>query len=326
MLLRSIACAVLFGLMSPAYAEDAVKPNAVTHKTVALTYIVEHPAIDAARKGIIEALADAGYVDGKTLTLMTASAQGNMTTQMQIAKDFAGHAPDLIIAISTPSAQACQTAAGTIPIIFAAVTDPVGAKLVASLDRPGGTVTGTSDQQPFGPTLDLIRKLTPAAKTIGVIYNPGEANSVSQVEKLKIAAAAQNYTIVEGPASQSAMVGDAAASLVGRADVILIPTDSTVTSAVESVVNVGKKAKIPVYASDTGSVERGAMAALGFNYHALGLLAGKMAVKVLGGASPANIPVGVLATQDLYINPTSAEAMGVSLAGPVVAEAAHVVR
>ncbi|ASW09458.1 ABC transporter permease (plasmid) [Rhizobium sp. 11515TR] len=296
------------------------------NKTVALTYIVEHPAIDAARKGIVDALADAGFVDGKTVTLDIASAQGSMLTQTQIAKTFAGKSPDVIVAISTPSAQACQAAAkGAIPIVFSAVTDPVAAKLVKSFAQPDGTLTGTSDKQPLNLTFELIHKLTPTATKIGVLYNAGEANSVAQVAEMKTEAAKIGMSIVEASAAQSAAVPDAARSLVGKADVILLPTDSTVVSAVESVVKVGVDAKIPVYASDTNSVERGAMAALGFNYYKLGRLTGEIAAKVLNGAKPGDIPVGTLDSEDLYLNLASAKKMGVTLSEAMTQSAAKVI-
>lgn len=296
------------------------------NKTVALTYIVEHPAIDAARKGIVDALADAGFVDGKTVTLDIASAQGSMPTQTQIAKTFAGKSPDVIVAISTPSAQACQAAAkGAIPIVFSAVTDPVAAKLVKSFAQPDGTLTGTSDKQPLNLTFELIHKLTPTATKIGILYNAGEANSVAQVAEMKTEAAKIGMSIVEATAAQSAAVPDAARSLVGKADVILLPTDSTVVSAVESVVKVGIDAKIPVYASDTNSVERGAMAALGFNYYKLGRLTGEIAAKVLNGTKPGDIPVGTLESEDLYLNLASAKKMGVTFSEAMTQSAAKVI-
>jgi putative tryptophan/tyrosine transport system substrate-binding protein len=298
--------------------------TAAEMKTVALTYIVDQPAINAARDGIVAALGAAGYVDGKTMELIVQGAQGSMPTQIQIAKEFAGDSPDLMIAISTPSAQALQSAAGTTPVVFAAVTDPVGAKLVASLDRPGANITGVTDMQSLKPTLDLIKSVVPSARRLGVIYNAGEANSVSQVKALKEIAASSGMQVVESTASQSAMVGDAARSLIGRVDVILLPTDSTVVSAVESVVAVGEQSKTPVFASDTASVTRGAVAALGFNYYDIGKLSGDMAAKILAGASPSSIPVGALKTQDLYLNAKSGAAMGITIPPAVMAAAVKV--
>ncbi len=295
-------------------------------KSVALTYIVEHPAIDAAHKGIVDGLAAAGWVEGKTLTLDVASAQGSMPTQTQIAKTFVGRSPDLIVAISTPSAQACQAAAkGRIPIVFSAVTDPVAAGLVGSFAAPGGNLTGTSDRQPLNLTFELLRELTPKATRIGVVYNAGEANSAAQVTAMKAEAAKLGMTLVEATAAQSAAVPDAARSLVGRVDAILLPTDSTVVSAVESVVKVGVDATIPVYASDTTSVERGAMAALGFDYYELGRLTGAMAARVLDGTPPAQIPVGTLSEEALYLNLASAAEMGVTPSEATLRRAAKVI-
>ncbi|WP_159587276.1 ABC transporter substrate-binding protein [Chelativorans xinjiangense] len=315
---------IIAALFALAAAASSSLAQDTEPKKVALTYIIDHPAIDAARQGIVDALSEAGYA-GERLELIVQSAQGSVPTQQQIAREFAGLAPDLMVAISTPSAQALQSVAGDVPVVFSAVTDPVGAKLVASLETPGGMITGASDMQPFGPTLDLIRSLLPDAKTLGVIYNSGEANSVSQVEALTAEVTAAGFEVVESTASQSAMVPDAARSLAGRVDAILIPTDSTVVSAIEGVVSVGERAKLPVFASDTDSVKRGAVAALGFNYYELGKLSGAMAARILGGESPASIPVGVLETQDLYLNPKAAEAMGVTIPAETLASAAVVV-
>lgn len=305
-------------------ASAAVAQSAEPAK-IAITYIVDHPAINAAQQGIVDALAEGGYTEGETLSLTVQSAQGSMPTQMQIAQDFAGRGADLLVGISTPSAQALQSAAGDNPVLFSAVTDPVAAKLVASLDAPGANITGTTDKQPFEPTLELIRALVPEASTLGVIYNGGEANSVAQVEALKAVAGDFGFEIVEATAAQTAMVPDAALSLAGRADAILIPTDSTIVSAVESVVNVGQRAQIPVVASDTDSVERGAIAALGFDYYKLGVITGEMALRILGGEAPGTIPVGTLETQDLYLNTASASAMGVTIPDTLLSRATKVI-
>jgi putative tryptophan/tyrosine transport system substrate-binding protein len=317
-LLKATAIGILGALVSTvAVAQDMPR--------VGLTYIVEHPAIDAVRKGIVDGLADAGYQDGKTVEIITRSAQGNMATQAQIATDFSGLDLNLAIAISTPSAQAVKHSMNGKPLVFAAVTDPVGAGLIDSMAKPGGSVTGTSDQQPYPPILNLIKSLVPKITKVGVIFNPGEANSVSQVDALKAASKPLGIEIVESPAAQSTLVADAARSLVGKVDAVLLPTDSTVISVVESVVTVGRKAHLPVFASDTGSVERGALAALGFNYYDMGKLTAKMAVSILKGANPGSIPALVPEDQDLYINKGSATAMGVDIPAGVLAGAKKVV-
>jgi putative tryptophan/tyrosine transport system substrate-binding protein len=282
-------------------------------KTVAVTAIVEHPALDAARDGIKEELAAAGYEQGRNLDFRFESAQGNPATAAQIARKFVGEAPDVIVPISTPSAQAVVGATSDIPVVFTAVTDPVGAKLVTSLERPGGNVTGMSDLSPIGLHLDLIKEIAPDTSRLGVIYNPGEANSVTLLDLIRQEAPARGLEVVEAAAPRSADVLPAAQSLVGDVDAIYVPTDNTVVTALEAIVRVGTDNQLPVFAGDTDSVPRGAIAAIGFNYHDLGRQTGKIVVHVLEGTSPGDIPVEGVQITELYVNPGAARAMGVSI-------------
>jgi putative ABC transport system substrate-binding protein len=293
-------------------------------KTVAVTAIVEHPALDAARDGIKDELAAAGYEVGHNLDFVYESAQGNPATAAQIARKFVGDRPDVIVPISTPSAQAVVGATKDIPVVFTAVTDPLGAKLVSDLEHPGGNVTGMSDLSPIGLHLDLLREIMPDAKRLGVIYNPGEANSVTLLELLQKEAPARGFEIAKAAAPRSADVLAAAQSLVGKVDAIYVPTDNTVVTALEAIVRVGTDNQLPVFAGDTDSVPRGAIAALGFNYYDLGRQTGKMVVRVLEGEAPGSIPVEGVKTTELFVNPGAAEAMGIALP-PAVLERAKVV-
>jgi putative ABC transport system substrate-binding protein len=294
-------------------------------KTVAVTAIVEHPALDAARKGIKDELAAAGYEEGHNLDFVFESAQGNPATAAQIARKFVGDAPDVIVPISTPSAQAVVGATKDIPVVFTAVTDPVGAKLVSSLERPGGNVTGLSDLSPIGLHLDLIREIAPDTARLGVIYNPGEANSITLLELIRKEAPARGLEIVEAAAPRSADVLPAAESLVGKVDAIYVPTDNTVVTALEAVVKVGTDNRLPVFAGDTDSVARGAIAALGFNYYDLGRQTGKIVARVLEGANPGDIPVEGVQITELYLNPGAAESMGVTIPPEMLERAKFVV-
>ena len=317
--LATAAIAALAGLTVPALAQDS------DEKTVAITYIVEHPALDAVREGIIASLADKGYTEGDNLKVVARSAQGNMTTQTQIASEFAGLGPDVAVGISTPSAQALKNSMGDTPVVFAAVTDPVAAGLIENPEKPEANITGTSDKQPPKPALELIQKLVPGVKTIGVIYNPGEANSVVQVDDIKAGAKELGLTVVESPAAQSSMVPDAARNLVGKADAILLPTDNSVISVLEAIVTVGERAKLPVFTTDTDSVERGAVAALGFNYSEMGKVTGDMVAQILEGTPVSDIPVVVPGNQDLFLNLKAAKAMGVEVPADIVASAKKVI-
>ncbi|WP_188261259.1 ABC transporter substrate-binding protein [Azospirillum tabaci] len=294
-------------------------------KTVAITAIVEHPALDATRDGVIEALKAAGYTPGDTLKVEYQSAQGNPATAAQIARQFAGARPDVIVPISTPSAQAVVASTRDIPVVFTAVTDPVGAQLVRSLDKPGANVTGVSDMAPVTEHVALIREIVPSVKRLGVLYNPGEPNSVSLVKALKDEAQKAGLTVVEATATKSADAQPAARSLVGKADAVYVPLDNTVVSALESVVAVGQQAKLPVFSADTDSVARGTVASIGFDYRQVGRQTGEAVVRILKGEKPGDVPVTFAKGTDLFVNPKSAAAMGVTIPEAVTQRATKVV-
>lgn len=290
-------------------------------KFVAITQIVEHPALDACRKGVKDVLAEAGFVEGKTLKWEYESAQGNMATAVQIARKFVGDNPDAIVTIATPSSQAAVAATKTIPVVFSAVTDPVSAKLVSNWEKPGGNVTGTSDMAPVGRHLEMIKRVVPGLKRLGFLYNPGEVNSVSSLKAVRDAAKPMGIEVLEGAAPKSSEVLAAARSLVGKVDAFYVPTDNTVVSAYEAVVKVGIDSKVPVFASDTDSVERGAIAALGFNYYEVGRQTGEIVVRILKGEKPGDIPVSGVRKMDLWLNLASAAKMGVKIPDTMVAVA-----
>jgi putative ABC transport system substrate-binding protein len=216
-------------------------------------------------------------------------------------------------------------ATSEIPVVFTAVTDPLGAKLVDSLEQPGGNVTGMSDLSPIGLHMELIREILPDAQRLGVIYNPGEANSVTLVELLRLEGPGRGFAVIEAAAPRSADVLAAAQSLVGDVDAIYVPTDNTVVTALEAIVKVGEENALPVFAGDTDSVPRGAIAALGFNYYDLGRQTGKIVARVLNGEAPGAIGVLGVETTQLYDTPGAAAKMGIELPEDGVARATVVI-
>lgn len=305
---------------------DSNKTEAVTMKHVAVTQIVEHPALDATRKGIKEELEAQGFSEGKNLKWSYESAQGTPATAAQIAKKFAGEKPDVVVGIATPSAQALASAMHDTPIVFSAVTDPVGAKLIKSMKGHTGNITGVSDLSPIESHMRLVKEIVPNAGKLGVIFNPGEANSVTLVNLVKQFAPSQGMQVIEAGTPKSSDVLAAARSLVGKADAIYVPTDNTVISAFEAVVKVSQESKLPVIAADTDTVKRGAIAALGFNYYDLGRQTGKMVASILNGKSAGDIDAEGVNKTELHINPTAAELMGVSLPKALVDRAKEVVK
>ncbi len=313
-------------LFAAAVAGLVATPALAADITVGVTSIVEHPALDAARDGIKETLEAAGYKDGENgFHFLFETAQGKPDIAAQIARKYVGDNVNVIVPISTPSAQGAVAATKDIPIVFTAVTDPVAAQIVPSLMHPGGNVTGISDMSPIADHIALIKEITPNAKKVGVIYNPGEANSVVLVERLKELAGPAGLEIVESPATKSAEVQQATLALVGKVDAIYIPTDNTVVSALEAAISVAQENKIPVYAGDTDSVPRGAIAAIGFNYHDVGVETGKIVVRVLKGEKPGDIDVSFATGTNLVVNKGAAAKYGVTIPNAVLQRASQVI-
>ena len=302
-------------------ATDSDKPA----KTLAITQIVEHPSLDEMRRGIIDELADKGYVEGQNLTINFQSAQGNTATAGQIAKQFAGDNPDAIVAISTPSAQSIVASTKTVPVIYTAISDPVAAKLIDENNVPiQSNVTGLSSELPIAPQLDNIQKIVPTAKTIGYVYSPGEVNSVVVLNQLKAAAPARGLKILDVTANRPTDVAMATRSLSGRADVIYTSLDNNVVSAFEAMAGAANELDMPVIASDEFSVRRGATAALGVNDYDFGRTTGKMVYRVLNGEAVNTIKPEVMNTLTLYASPKHAAEQGISLTEDLLKNAINV--
>ena len=300
---------------------DTDKPT----KTLAITQIVEHPSLDEMRRGIIDELADNGYVEGQNLTINFQSAQGNTATAGQIAKQFVGDNPDAIVAISTPSAQSIVASTKTVPVIYTAISDPVAAKLINENNVPiQSNVTGLSSELPIEPQLDNILKIVPNAKTIGYVYSPGEINSVVVLNQLKKLAPARGLKILDVTANRPTDVAMATRSLAGRVDVIYTSLDNNVVSGFEAMASAANELDIPVIASDEFSVRRGATAALGVNDYDFGRTTGKMVYRVLNGEAVNTIKPEVMNTLTLYASPKHAAEQGVSLTDDLLKNAINV--
>ncbi|MCA0253252.1 MAG: ABC transporter substrate-binding protein [Actinobacteria bacterium] len=292
---------------SPSASPDASQPAETF--SIGITQIVTHEALDAAREGFKAALADAGL----QVTYDEQNAQGDPSVAASIAGTFADGDYDLILAIATPTAQAVAQKITDVPVLFTAVTDPVGAELVASLEAPGANVTGTSDANPVKEQLELVKQIVPDAKTVGVVFNSGEANSVTQVNWLKEIAPTLGLEIKEAAAPTSADVQQATEAL-GDVDAIYVPTDNTVVSSLDGLIGVAEAKQIPVFGAEAGTVVGGAIATYGISYAELGRQTGEQAVRILTeGADPATMPVETQTNLEVYLNLGAAQRMGVTL-------------
>ena len=297
-----LGCALL-GMASIALAEVPL---------ISVSQFIEHPALNAVLQGVKDDLKE----NGVEVKYKEYNAQGNMGTTGQIAVQIASDSPDIILAIATPSAQACARIydkapqLAETPMLFTAITDPIAAGLVDSYEKPEANITGVSNQMPMDKHLDMLKRFLPGLQRLGVLYNTGEVNSVSNVKRIKIAAKERGIKILDGPVTSSADVFQATQSLVGKVDAIYIPTDSTVISALEAVVKISERTQLPLFVADTDSVERGAIAALGFDYYLHGRQTGVMLRKLLAGASPSDLPVEFQKDLSFHLNPKAAERMG----------------
>lgn len=310
-------CLLLFAMLLVICAASAAHAGKVV---IAVSQFVEHPALDAVLKGFQDELKDGGVdVDYKIY-----SAHGNMSVAYQIASQIVGDKPDMIVAIATPTAQACvkqyekaPQLKGT-PMLFTAITDPLAAGLVSNYEKPGGDVTGVSNQMPMGKHIDMVRRFLPNLKKLGVIYNGGEVNSVSNLGRLRPAGAERGVEIVEATVTNSADVQQAAVSLVGKVDAIYVPTDNTVVSAMEVVVKVCQRSQTPLFVADVDSVSRGAIAALGFDYYLHGRQTGAMAIRILNGAKAGDTPVEFQEKLAFHVFPSAGVKMGLPVTDELV--------
>ncbi|PKN40100.1 MAG: ABC transporter permease [Deltaproteobacteria bacterium HGW-Deltaproteobacteria-18] len=291
---------------------------------ISVSQFVEHPSLDAVLKGFKDSL----KAQGLDAVYSVHNAQANMATANQIAAQIAGEKPDLVLAIATPSAQACALAtkkspilAGS-PLLFTAITDPVGAGLVDDLEKPGKNITGVSDMLPVGQHMAMLRRFYPDLKKLGVIYNAGEANSKTTVAMVKAEGLKAGFEVVEATVAKTSDVYQAAKALVGKVDAVYLPTDNTVISSLESVIKVCQQEKMPLFSADVDSVKRGTVAALAFDYYQHGYQTGLMAKRIMvDGSFPSVTPVETQQELILHLNLGAARKIGVAVPAEVKKDA-----
>ncbi|MDP2842459.1 MAG: ABC transporter substrate-binding protein, partial [Acetobacterium sp.] len=269
---------------------------------------------DAAREGFVTALADNGYTDGDNITIDLQNAQADQSNLSTISDRFISNKVDMVLAIATPAAQAIAGKTTEIPILGTAITDYEAARLVDSNEAPGGNVSGTTDMNPIKEQMDLLVKLVPTAKTVGVLYTSSEDNSVIQAKIAKEAIEKLGLNYVEVTVTNSNDVQQATQSIVSQCDAIYIPTDNVFASAMPQVQNIASQSKTPVICGESGMVESGGLATLGISYADLGYQTGLMAVKILKGeAEPATMAIESATKFEYAINGAVAEEIGLTI-------------
>ena len=281
---------------------------------IGISQFITHQSLDATREGFVDELAKQGYVEGKNIEIDLQNAQGEQRNLKTISQQLA-ESSDVVLAIATPSAQSLANTTQTTPVIFSAVTDPVSAKLVESREHPGGNVTGTSDQSSdaISTQINLIKKVLPKAKTIGILYTQSEPNSVVQKDEAKRLLEEKGFTVVEKTILDSNNVKAAAESLMAEVDMIFVPTDNIISSTMETVKQVSIKHKVPVFGGSTEMIAVGGLYNYGTNYEELGRQTARMLIRVLKGENPENIAVELPEKLELHTNQEMADALGIDI-------------
>lgn len=281
---------------------------------IGVIQLVEHAALDAAYKGFVDGLKEAGFEDGKNITIDYQNAQGDQSNCQTIANKLINDQNNLILAIATPAAQAVANTTKDIPILVTAVTDPAAAKLVASNEAPGGNVSGTSDLTPVKEQIGLITQLVPNVKKVGLLYCSSEANSKFQIEIAKKELEALGLEGVEATVSNSNEIQQVTQSLVGKVEAIYIPTDNMLAAGMATVAQVTTPSKLPVVVGEEGMVNNGGTATYGINYYNLGKLTAAQAVAILkDGKKPAEMPIEYASEGTLVVNQEALITMGIEL-------------
>lgn len=295
----TIACVAILAVFFGFYI---AKQSPKKKNIIAITQIAPHPSLDRIREGIVDTIKASKHKD---VEIVFQNAQGNVATATQIAQRFASIKPSVIVPITTPSAQTAYAAATSkgIPIVFVAVTDPVEARLSAEDGSNIPYVTGVTDAPPYAEQVQQIQKnLKKKSIALGIIYNPGEANSLSQIKKIEHEIMASGGKVILSAAPSTAAVSQATAYLTGKVDAIYLPNDNTVVSALTSVLKITHELKIPVFSSDPESVESGCTAAVAPDQYEIGKQAGKIVIRLLNGEKISAIPIQKSTKISEYVN------------------------
>ncbi|MHC5373694.1 tryptophan ABC transporter substrate-binding protein [Enterococcus sp. LJL120] len=302
-------------------ADSTTESSAVEMKTVGILQYVSHNALDQIHQGIIEGLAESGYVEGENLTIEFQNGQADQSRLNTMSQQLISEGSDVLVGIATPAAQALANATTEIPIVLGAVTDPVGAGLVADLDEPGGNITGVSDQTPVAAVLQLAQEILPEAATVGILYSSAEDNSQAQVAQAQAAAADLGVETKLFAVNSSNEIAQTVQVMAAQVDYIFIPLDNTIANAMETVVQEADAANTPIFPSVDTMVEQGGIATIGLNQFQIGVETGKMAAQILDGADPAATPVYLFTEGETIINSQQAAKLGITIPADIVSDA-----
>ncbi|OTP11801.1 ABC transporter substrate-binding protein [Enterococcus sp. 10A9_DIV0425] len=307
--------------------KEPSRPSSTNEKektVVGVLQFVSHPALDEIYRGIKDGLKESGLEEGRNLEINFQNGQADQSKLATMSQQLVQQDPDVLIGIATPAAQALANTTSSIPLVLGAVTDPVGAELVQSMNKPGGDITGVSDQPPIEAQIKLATEILPEAKKVGILYASSEDNSRYQVTQAEEAAKKAGLTSVKYAVPSTNEIAQTVQVMSQAVDFIYVPLDNTIANAMQTVVKEANKAQIPVIPSVDTMVEQGGLATIGINQYDLGVQTGKMAASLANGKEPASTPVYVFDEGTVIINEEQAALLGITIPDKIKEEATMV--
>jgi len=288
---------------------------------VGIATLMTHPALDTVVTAMKDELAARGYRDGETIRFTLKNANGDANLGIAMVRELQLQGVDVIVPITTPIAQAAAKEAD-VPIVFSAVTDPVGAGIVDALDVPKPAVTGVSDAWPYRAQLALAREIVPSAKRVGVVYNPGEAASQYGIKQIRRLAPELGFEVIDINVSNTGELYGALSVKIGEVDAVYLSSDNTVIQGLPAALKVSIDAKKPLFVGDSGTVEKGGLAAVSVGYEGVGRATGELVARILAGER--SIPVVVAEGDEIFLNLDTARRIGLEIPASVRARATKV--
>ncbi|MBN1070578.1 ABC transporter substrate-binding protein [Clostridium botulinum] len=308
-----IGCSLIGCSNGSGSKSTSVSSNKSEIKKIGVIQLIQHDALDSANKGFFDGLKELGYEEGKNIKVEQQNAQGEIANAQTVATQFANDKKDLIFAIATPAVQATYNVTKDIPIVFTAVTDPVVAEIAKDWRNSGNNVTGTSDKVPVDKQLNLLKELIPTAKTVGIIYNTSEANSLVQVSEFKEEALKQGLDVKEIGVTNVNEINQNLTNALKSIDVLYTPTDNTIASGYALIGQICLSNNIPIIGAEEAVVDKGGLASIGIDYYKLGKETATKAVEIFEGKAPSDVEITTLSEMSFTINTDVASKLNIKI-------------
>lgn len=309
----------IFAFLIVAFVMELKPENSQQSKpTVGILQTMSHPALDQIHKGIIQGLKDEGYIDGKNLKIDFQNAQGDQSNLKSMSDQFQNKNAAAVIGIATPAVQSLANESGNTPVIMGAVSDPIGTKLVKSLNHPDGKVTGVQDKQPVKKQFKLIKTIMPKLKTIGVIYTSSDDSSAAEYREFKDLAEKDGLKVRAYTITSTNDIEQIAQTMAGKVEAIYVPTDNTVASGISTLLKATNAAKIPVFPAADTMIKPGGLATRAVSQFDMGVLTGQMTGQILKGKKPADTPVQRVKEYETIVNEKTARELNIQIPNSVI--------